>query len=446
MDELFAKAPVKKVYFQLSLPLVLAMITSMIYNLADTFFVAQTGDTKLVAGVTVGAPLFTFLIAISDIFGLGGSSLVSRLYGKKDFALSKRVSSFCQYAGIISGLLTTALMLVFEKPILGFLGAKPATYQAASNFYQAIALGAVFIVYSVIPQNLIRTEGLAKESMVTTLVGTITAIILDPIFLFVFKMGAWGVGIANVIGYAVTSFMLVYYVNKKARYITLDPKLIKIAGASIKEIMEIGIPGSITNFAQSFGMALLTSSLAGYGASRVAALGITQKIYNIVILVMVGFAFGSQPLIGYNYGAKNWERLKAILRFDMLVEVVYAVISAAILLIFAHPIAALFMNKPAIITSTSYMLLATLITTPLVGLIMVYTTVFQSTGNGFAALIMALSRQGVIYFFALELLKNAGGYHGILWAQAVSDVLTCLIGYALYRKNLNFKKLEKPSA
>ena len=92
------------------------------------------------------------------------------------------------------------------------------------------------------------------------------------------------------------------------------------------------------------------------------------------------------------------------------------------------------------------MLLATLITTPLVGLILVYTTVFQSTGNGFAALIMALSRQGVIYFFALELLKNASGYHGILWAQAVSDVLTCLIGYALYRKNLNFKKLEKPSA
>lgn len=446
MDELFAKAPVKKVYFQLSLPLVLAMITSMIYNLADTFFVAQTGDTKLVAGVTVGAPLFTFLIAISDIFGLGGSSLVSRLYGKKDFALSKRVSSFCQYAGIISGLLTTVLMLVFKKPILGFLGAKPATYQAASDFYQAIALGAVFIVYSVIPQNLIRTEGLAKESMVTTLVGTITAIILDPIFLFVFKMGAWGVGIANVIGYAVTSFMLVYYVNQKARYITLDPKLIKITGASIKEVMEIGIPGSITNFAQSFGMALLTSSLAGYGASRVAALGITQKIYNIVVLVMVGFAFGSQPLIGYNYGAKNWERLKAILRFDMLVEVVYAVISAAILLIFAHPIAALFMNKPAIITSTSYMLLATLITTPLVGLILVYTTVFQSTGNGFAALIMALSRQGVIYFFALELLKNAAGYHGILWAQAVSDVLTCLIGYAFYRKNLNFKKLEKPSA
>ena len=200
MDELFAKAPVKKVYFQLSLPLVLAMITSMIYNLADTFFVAQTGDTKLVAGITIGAPLFAFLIAISDIFGLGGSSLVSRLYGKKDFALSKRVSSFCQYAGIISGLLTTALMLAFEKPILGFLGAKPATYQAASDFYQAIALGAVFIVYSVIPQNLIRTEGLAKESMVTPLVGTITAIILDPIFLFVFKMGAWGVGIANVIG------------------------------------------------------------------------------------------------------------------------------------------------------------------------------------------------------------------------------------------------------
>ena len=186
-------------------------------------------------------------------------------------------------------------------------------------------------------------------------------------------------------------------------------------------------------------MALLNSSLALYGANKVAAMGITQKIYSIVILVIVGFAFGSQPLIGYNYGAKNWKRLKKILNFDILVQVVYAVISGGLLILFARPVTALFMNQPDIVNAGSYMLIATIITTPIVGIILVYTTVFQSVGNAWAAFIMAITRQGVVYFIALEIMKAVFGYHGIVWAQAVSDIITCIIGYFIYEKSLDLK-------
>ncbi len=439
MDELFAKAPIKKVYFKLALPVVLGMITTMIYNLADTMFVAKTGDTNLVAAVTIGAPLFSFLIAASDIFGLGGSSLISRLFGEKKYELSKKVSSFCIYGGIITGLIFTILLLIFQHPILLMLGAKTTTYQDAANFYRVISLGAVFIILSLIPQNLIRTEGLALQAMMSTMIGTLLAIILDPIFLFILKMGATGVGIANILGYVLTDLLLLYFTLHNAKYIKLSPKLMKISGKTIKDIIAIGIPGSITNFAQTFGMALLNSSLAVYGADRVAAMGIAQKIYNIVILVIVGFAFGAQPLIGYNYGAKNWSRLKKILHFDMLVQIIYAIIVGGILIAFAKPITALFMNKINIVNAGSYMLMATLITTPLVGLILVYTTVFQSVGNAWAAFIMAIARQGVIYFLALEILKVMIGYDGIIWAQAVSDILTCVIGYLIYAKSLDLK-------
>ena len=428
MDELFAKAPIKKVYFKLALPVVLGMITTMIYNLADTMFVAKTGDTNLVAGITIGAPLFTFLIAVSDIFGLGGSSLISRLFGERNYQLSKRVSSFCMIGGFVTGLILTAI-----------LGAKAATYQDAADFYRVISIGAAPIIFSIIPQNLIRTEGLATQAMVATMTGTILAIILDPIFLFVFKMGAIGVGIANVTGYLVTDAILIYYVLYKTDYIKLKLKYSKISGKTITDIVAIGIPGSITNFAQSFGMALLNSSLALYGANKVAAMGITQKIYSIVILVIVGFAFGSQPLIGYNYGAKNWKRLKKILNFDILVQVVYAVFSGGLLILFARPVTALFMNQPDIVNAGSYMLIATIITTPIVGIILVYTTVFQSVGNAWAAFIMAITRQGVVYFIALEIMKAVFGYHGIVWAQAVSDVITCIIGYFIYEKSLDLK-------
>ncbi|MBW8009515.1 MATE family efflux transporter [Lactobacillus helveticus] len=439
MDELFAKAPVKQVYFKLALPVVLGMITTMVYNLADTMFVAKTGDTNLVAGITIGAPLFTFLLAVSDIFGLGGSSVISRLFGEKNYELGRKISSFSMYSGIVTGLILTVILLLFKKPILTMLGARVATYGDAADFYRVLSIGAVFIIFSLIPQNLIRTEGLAVEAMIATMTGTILAIILDPIFLFVLKLGATGVGIANILGYVVTDIMLVCFILKKARFITLNPKKMKIDGKSIKDVIAIGIPGSITNFAQSFGMALLNSSLAIYGANKVAAMGITQKVYSIVILVIVGFTFGTQPLLGYNYGSKNWRRLKEVLRFDIWVQVIYAIIVGGLLIIFARPVIALFMNQPDIVNAGSHMLLATIITTPVVGIVLVYTTIFQSIGNVWGAFIMAIARQGVVYFLVLELMKIILSYHGIAWSQAISDVITCVIGFLIYEKSLDLK-------
>lgn len=444
MDELFAKAPIKKVYFKLAFPVVLGMITTMIYNLADTMFVAKTGNTNLVAGVTIGAPLFTFLIAVSDIFGLGGSSLISRLFGEKRYDLSKRISSFCLFGSVIVGIILTILLLVFAKPILILLGAKTSTYSYAFDFYRIIALGSVFIIFSLVPQNLIRTEGLAFEAMLSTMIGTILATILDPIFLFGLKWGTTGVGFANIIGYLVTDLLLIFFTITNAHYISLNPKIMKISGQNIKDVIAIGIPGSITNFAQSFGIALLNSSLAAYGANKVAAMGITQKIYSIVILVIVGFAFGAQPLIGYNYGAKNWQRLKDILRFDTIVLVSYAIVVGGALIILAKPVTALFMNQPSIVSAGSYMLIATIITTPFVGIILVYTTVFQSIGNAWGAFVMAITRQGIIYFIVLEILKSTLGYHGIVWSQVLSDILTWIIGYFMFKKSLDLKdKLKK---
>lgn len=169
MDELFAKALVKQVYFKLALPVVLGMITTMVYNLADTVFVAKTGNTNLVAGITIGAPLFTFLLAVSDIFGLGGSSVISRLFGEKNYELGRKISSFSMYGEIFAGLILIMILLLFENPILTLLGARAATYGDAADFYRVLSLGAVFIISSLIPQNLIRTEGLAIEAMIAKL-------------------------------------------------------------------------------------------------------------------------------------------------------------------------------------------------------------------------------------------------------------------------------------
>lgn len=433
MNDLFEKAPIPKAYFHLALPVVLGMVASMIYNLADTFFVAQTGNADLVAGIALGSPLFSFMLAIGDIFGLGGSAVISRALGKHHYEQSARISSFCFYIAIALSLVITALLLVFEQPILGLLGATAATRPYISDFYRILVLGSTFIIVSLVPGNIIRTEGLAQLSMIATISGTVLTIILDPLFLFGFHWGASGVAFANALGYAVNTGLLVLFM-RRTKTLSLAPKLAHVSRPDFKAVVAVGIPASLTNLTQSFGMMILNSYLAAYGAQAVAAMGIVQKIYMVVMMVMVGFAFGAQPLIGYTYGAKNWDRLRATLRFDLKIEGGYASICAIILMLFAPQLIKLFMNQAAIISMGTHMLRAMLLTTPLVGFILVFTTVFQSIGAAMSALTMALSRQAVLLGLAIVILAQLFGLTGIIWAQPVADVLTCLIGWALYHQ------------
>ena len=178
-NELFEKAPVPKAYFTMALPVVMGMVVSLIYNMVDTFFIARTQNTNLVAGVSLCAPIFTLMIALGDIFGLGGSSVISRLFGEKREEEGKRVSGFCFYAAILCGVAVTLLMLFLQMPILRLLGATEDTMEYARQYYRYMAYGAPFIIVSLTPSNLIRTEGLAVQSMIATVTGSIVNIILD---------------------------------------------------------------------------------------------------------------------------------------------------------------------------------------------------------------------------------------------------------------------------
>jgi putative MATE family efflux protein len=433
MQELFEKTSIPKAFFKLAFPIVLGMVFSMVYNLADTFFVSQTQNTALVAGVSLCTPLFSFLIAIGDIFGLGGSSFISRLMGQKAFDNAARISSFCFYAAIAFGLVITVLLLVFERPILYMFGANAETYQYAADFYRIMSAGAALVIVSLVPNNIIRTEGLAVQSMVGSVIGTIVTIILDPIFILGLNMGAAGAALATIIGYGCTDLVFIWLTAKYCKIISLSFSKRRIPFSFIRQVLLIGIPAAITNIMTAFGTMVLNRYLAEYGATQVAALGIVMKIYTIVTLIMVGFAFGAQPLIGYTYGAKDMKRFKETVRFDLTVNVGYSLVLAAILMIFAPQIVALFLNKAAVITAGTYMLRAFLITTPFVGGVLVFTTMFQSIGSPLGAFIMSISRQGVVFYIVILIAAHVFGYHGAVWAQPIADVITCIMGLWLYR-------------
>ncbi|WP_369688571.1 MATE family efflux transporter [Secundilactobacillus mixtipabuli] len=419
--------------------MVLGTVISMIYNLTDTFFIAQTQNANLVAGITLCTPLFSMMLALGDMFGLGGSSAISRLLGQKKYGLAGRINSFCFYAALLLGAFIMACLFVFKAQGLALLGVTPSTYRYANAYYEIMAIASVLIIVALVPMNTLRTEGLAKQSMLGTVAGTILKIFLDPLFIFGFHLGAAGAAWATVVGYSVTDIILISYTNNRARYLQVNIRHAKIPLAEIKDVLLIGLPASVTNFMTMLGTALMNNFLIVYGANRVAGFGIAIKVETIVIMVLVGFCFGSQALIGYNYGARNKTRLKKIIQFDLLVNVGMAFVIALGLMAIAPALCGLFMKNQSVVQTASYMLRWFLITTPFIGATMVFTTMFQSINEPLDAFVMSVSRQGVVFAVVIVIMAHLMGYQGIVISQPIADVITALVGLGLYYRQFGPK-------
>ena len=435
-NDLFEKAPVHKAYFQFALPVVFSMVISLVYNMVDTYFIAKTGNTALVAGVSISAPIFTLMIALGDIFGLGGSSVISRMFGQKQDDDGKRLSVFCFYAALLCGIIVAAVLLLFREPVLRMLGADEETIAYASQYFTFIALGAPFTIVSLTPSNLLRTEGFAKASMAGTVLGSVINIILDPIFIFTLGLGAAGAAIATVIGNICTDIFFVWFLLARSQRLSVNLAGFHITSVEIGQIMAIGIPASITNLMQSLSIALTNRYLLPYGNDKVAAMGIVMKVNLIAVLVLVGFAFGAQPLIGYNYGAKNKARLKEILKFSYGFECAVAAGLALILSLAAPAMIRIFMQDDDIIAAGVPMLRMQQLGMVFVAVVLVTTCTFQSAGKAVGAFLLSVSRQGVVFAVVIVLASGLFGYFGVLSAQAVSDVITAILAVYLFGRGI----------
>ena len=243
-----------------------------------------------------------------------------------------------------------------------------------------------------------------------------------------------GAAMATVLGNIIADIYYVYAVMKKSTRLTCSPSHMKVTGRRIRDILMIGIPASITNIMQTFMMVMTNNFLLTYGTDKVAAMGIALKVNMITALVLVGFAFGGQPLVGYNYGAKNEKRLKNILKFAYLFEMGLGLLFTILMCIFAPQIIKVFMDKPDIITNGAMMLRFQQIGMTFMSVSLISTCVCQAVGNAGGAFVLSISRQGVIYVLALFIMSNVFGYTGVLVSQACSDVVTALIAAVIMLK------------
>ena len=416
-------------YFHLALPVVVGSIITIIYNLADTYFIAQTGNAKLVAGVSVCSPLFMILMAFGNIFGQGGSSLISRLLGGKSAEAAGRVSAFCFYAALITGAAAGGGMLLLRDPLLGWLGASPETLPYAREYGTVLMLGGPLIVVNFIHMNLLRCEGMSGLSMAGTAIGAAVNVILDP--LMIPSMGAAGAAAATVIGYLCSDLFLLGIVLRKSSVLTVRPE-IRIPAEQVRSIISVGLSAAVTNLASSLCIMMINQQLLPWGDDKIAAMGIVLKVSMIVNMIMVGFAFGGIPLFGFLIGSGQKEKLRQLLRFCLSFLCILALAVSAAVMLAAGPLISLITPDAALAETAVPMLRWQTAGCVFGGIVMLLTCLFQASGKALPAMALSLSRQGIIFVLVLLAAVRMAGYQGILFSQFAADVISAGFALALY--------------
>ena len=425
--------PLIPTWFRLCLPVVLGSIVTIVYNLADTYFIAQTGNALLVAGVSVCAPIFMILMAFGNIFGQGGSSLISRLMGRKCEDEVKHVSAFCFWIALAVGAVLGALLFLFRDPFLKLLGSSPDTLPYAREYSTILLAGAPFIVVNFIHMNLLRCEGMAGLSMCGTVIGAVINIILDP--LLIPGMGAAGAALATVIGYLCSDVFLLIIVLKKSASLSVRPTL-KTERAFLKDILSIGFTAAITNIASSVCIVLINQKLLAFGDDKIAAMGIVMKVTMIVQMILVGFSFGGIPLFGFLSGAGEKEKISRLLRFCLQFLCALSLAMTALVMLAAEPLLRLITPDAELVATGVPMLRWHVAGSVFAGIVMLVTCLCQASGKALPALILSLSRQGIVFLVVLLIAAAVFGYQGILASQFSADLLSMLLAVVILRQCL----------
>ena len=457
--KIFSDYSVPKAVATLALPSMLGMLINIIYNLADTFFVGQTGDANQVSAVSLSMPLFFLFLAIGNLFGVGGCAFISRSLGEGKTDKIKTISSFCIYAGMGCGAILGAVFLIFRTPLLYLIGASDASVGYGAKYLFWVALGSPFIVASITVCNLIRGEGAAKESMVGMVIGQLTNIVLDPIFIlgkgdklfsftlpFGLDMGVAGAAIATVLGNVVSVLFFLSYFLKGKSILSITPKRFSAKNGIAKGVISVGLPAALNNLLMSLSNIVINMFLSQYGDNAVAAMGVAMKANMLVVMLQIGLAQGIQPLVGYCYGAKNYTRMKSCIRFSILCNVIIGTTMTAFYIFFRTQVISSFIDNEAVVEYGVKMLTALMSAGPLIGIMFIINFAFQGMGKGTQSLILAAGRQGIVFLPMLFIMDRLIGLEGIIWAQPAADyacIILSIIMFSIVVKKLNTNNEEE---
>ena len=441
-NELFTSMPVGKAVAKLAVPTVVSQIIVILYSLADTFFIGQIGDPNQIAALSITFPIYTLLTAVANLFGIGANSVIARSLGQNDEATAQKASSFAFWASIALTAVLSVLLAVFMQPILLFFGADEFTLGFTTDYlFWVFVIGGIPTVAGLVLGHLVRSVGKTKEAGIGLTIGGIMNIILDPIFIFVFEMDVAGAAVATMLSNVISMvyFFVVLAKLRKTSVLTLAPRYFSLEKKVAWGTLSVGFPAAISVLLVSVSIMLLNGLLLSHENGNIlsAAYGVTSKCGTIALHISIGIAQGVMPLIGYNYGAKNHKRVHEVCRLSFLILFIFSLVFLVIVQLIPGTIVRMFIDHAQTIEVGSVFMRCWSWCVIGMSLFNMYNSIFQAVGKWKTSLLLAVLRLGVIFSVLCVVLNALFGVSGLMWVQAITDTLSCLIAMAMYGR---FKK------
>ena len=442
--EIILNGNLRKLLFNFSMPATIGLVVSALYNVVDTLYVGQGIGPLAIAGLAIVLPVQILMFAVGMMIGTGSGSIISRSLGRND----KHKASLSAGNGII---LNFAISIIFMIPcfflmdrILIFFGASPDVFIFAKDYMKVILFGFMFQSFDIAGNSIIRAEGRPRASMYVLILGAALNIILDPIFIFVFKMGVKGAAIATVISQIISTIYILLYFMKGKSIFKLNIKMFKPDIPIIKEILKIGFPSFLMGIVDSIIFILFNRAILKYGNDiYIAIMGIAIRIMDITIMPIIGIAQGFSTITGFNYGAKKYDRVRFILRESFVWTTIISAISFTLIFGFPKVMLGIFSRDKDLFAIGVFPLRITTILFITLGIQIIGGSFFQSIGKAVPALILNISRQVIFLIPGIIILPLFFKLNGVWLSLPISDFLTTVMTlvFILYELKL-IKKLQ----
>lgn len=451
--KLLGEEKIGKLLLKMSAPAVVGMIVNSLYNVIDTIFIARGVGTEGIGGLAIAFPVQIMIFAFGLFLGTGAASVVSRYLGEgRQEEASRCTGNVLFYSGL-TGLLIAVPSLLFLNPVLKALGATDTLLPYASEYLQVILIGAPLMTFTMAGNNIVRAEGKARIAMVSMILGTGLNIILDPIFIFdsldlgfvtlpALGMGIQGAALATVLAQSASFFYMFSYFFRGKSSLKVTRKHLKIDWVIFKETLALGVPSFIRQAGGSFVAILINNLLGFYGSDlAISTFGIVNRLLMFGLMPIFGVAQGFQPIAGFNYGAKNMDRVFSVLRLSMIVTTVLSSLFFLLMYFFPHWMFSLFKPEAEVMELGQYVVRIIFIFVPLVGVQMIGSTFFLAIGRVVPSFFLGLSRQIIFLLPLLIILPRIYGLDGIWYAFPAADILAVLVTSVWLL--LEVKKLKK---
>ena len=425
--ELLGSAPIPKALMALGVPIMIGMLINALYNLVDAYFVGGLGESPMGA-ISIVFPLGQVVVGLGLMFGNGAASYLSRLLGRGDRETANKVASTALYSSVMIGAVIIIIATIFIQPILALLGATETIMPYALTYARIYVISCIFNVFNVTMNNVVASEGAAKTTMCALLLGAVLNIGLDPIFIYGLDMGVAGAAIATAISQFVSTLVYLTYAIRKKSAFSFSFKDFKPTKQIYAEILKIGVPTLTFQLLTSLSIALINRAANGYGDAVIAGMGAVTRVTSMGTLVVFGFLKGFQPIAGFSYGAKKFDRLREAIKTSILWSTIFCVVVGLLMALFSTQVISQFANGNVdMIAVGEKSLMANGFSFFLFGFYTVYSSLFLALGKGTAGFILGACRQGICFMPVILIFPVIWGMNGILYAQPIADVISAII-------------------